>query len=113
MSKSRLTPEQLDAFKTTHKRIAHVQSEEETSAGLPEWEVVLRPPTQAEYKQAKAYGVDDRRKATVNEWMFRKMCVFPQGEELESLLDTWPGLYDGCIEAMNKLTGASGKERGK
>ena len=96
-----LTDEQIAEYEAAHKRVARVRDKNDA------WEVVLRKPSRAEYKQFRAMAHNSAQVADANELLVRKCCVFPAREAFDLLLEDWPGIPEACGEAIRSLCGLS------
>jgi hypothetical protein len=109
----KLSDEQIAAFKETHKRVAHVVSANQADDGSPEWEIVLRKPSRAEYKMLRSMSHDPNRVADAQEMMVRKLVVHPVPTAFDALLEDFPGIPEACGKALLALAGAAGGEDAK
>lgn len=105
-----LTPEKLAELEATHKRVAHVHSNDRMADGRYEWEIVLRKPTRSEYKQIRAQAQNERTSCDALEMAVRKLIVFPAVEDIEPLFEEWPGLAEACGRTLERLAGVAGTE---
>lgn len=98
-----LTDEKIQELETTHKRIAHLRGADGS------WEIVLRKPTRAEYKhfRSMAHGAQT---ADAQEVLIRKLCVYPDRDAFDALLEEWPGIPEAAGETIKRLTGMSASE---
>ena len=108
-----LKTEEVEALRVTHGRVAHVKSSTTNDDGSPEWEVVLRKPKRIEYKAYRSMRHDDSRRADAQEELVRRLMVVPSGEDIDELIEEWPGIPEGCSEALMKLAGLAGQESAK
>lgn len=98
-----LTEEAIKELETTHKRVAHLHD----VGG--EWEIVLRKPTRPEYKHFRAM-INGAQASDAQEMLVRKLCVYPDRETFDALLEDWPGIPEACGAAIKSLTGMSASE---
>lgn len=103
-----VTKEILDELEVKHKRIAHLKGKSDD--GAPPWEIVIRKPSRAEYKQYRAQSHNQATVADAQEILVRKIAVYPTGDALEALLDDWPAIPEACGKALGALTGLSAAE---
>ena len=96
-----LEKQQIDELEAKHLRIEVVRGEGEK----PPWEIVLRKPTRAEYKQFRAHMHDPARIANAQEVLVLKCVVYPDPERLDALLEEWPGIPEAAGDALRRLTG--------
>ena len=96
-----LTDEQVAEYETEHKRVARLRGQNGA------WEVVLRKPTRAEYKQFRSRSHDPSKAPDAQELLVRQCCVYPSREAFDALLEDWPGIPEACGEAIKSLTGLS------
>lgn len=102
-----LTEEQIEAFRTSHGRIAHV-------VGKAGWEVVFRKPTRNEYKRFRAIANDPAQVANCQEVLARACIVYPEkATEFDALLDDFPGIPEACGKALGELCGMQTEESTK
>jgi hypothetical protein len=106
----KVTPELLDKLKAEHRYIAYVNGEFDDEIV---WEVVLRKPTSKEYKQLRAQVTDGNQKAMAGEAVFRKIIIYPSRDQIDALLEEWPGVAEACGGAINKLAGLVANEGSK
>lgn len=99
-----VTKETLDELETKHKRIAHLKGKEDEEGKTP-WEIVIRRPTRAEYKQYRSQSHNQASVADAQEILVRKIAVYPVGTDLDALLDEWPAIPEACGKALASLTG--------
>lgn len=96
----------LDDLEAKHKRVAHLKG-----PGDPvPWEVVIRKPTRPEYKQFRAMSHNPSQVSEAQEVLIRKICVYPERDALDALLDDWPGIPESCGKAIASLAGISAQE---
>lgn len=113
MAKKRITPEQMAELEATHKRIAYCASDTVTADGFPEWEIVLRRPSRAEYKMYRSESNDPSRVADSQERQARRTVVWPSHEQFDAMLDDFPGIAEACAAPLNKLAGIAQVDTGK
>jgi hypothetical protein len=77
------------------------------------WEVVFRPPTQAEYKMFKAHLRDPRYAPDAQEVLSIQCVVYPSKEEYAALLKKKPAVPEACSEAFMDLVGLNVEATGK
>lgn len=104
-----VTKEQLDEFETKHKRIAHLKGKEDPDGSVP-WEIVIRKPSRAEYKQYRSMSHNQAQVADAQEILVRKIAVFPIGDALDALIEDWPAIPEACGKALASLTGLSAQD---
>lgn len=102
-----LTPQQIEEFKASHGRIAHVRG----SDGA--WEVVYRKPTRAEYKRYRAMCNDPVQKPEAMEVLARSVVVHPSKEDFDKLLDDYTMVADVCADRIGALAGLGVDESAK
>jgi hypothetical protein len=100
--------DQILGFEAAHKRIGVV-----THTDGKEWCVVLRKPNSGEYKRFRAWSNQANRADMAQEQLFKDICVFPAGADLDALLEDWPGVPEACGRMLLELSGMTGIERGK
>ncbi len=100
---------EIQEFEDKYKRIAHVKGKGEP----PPWEIVLRKPTRAEYKQFRSQNHNDAVKADSQEILIRKLAIYPTVEQLDALLDDYPAIPEACGDALRHLAGLAVDEQGK
>lgn len=104
-----LTKEMLEEFETKYKRIAHLRGKEDNKGNVP-WEVVIRKPTRAEYKQYRSQSHNPAQVPDAQEILARKTCVYPEREAFDALLEDWPGIPEAAGNAFKELLGLSVQE---
>lgn len=81
--------------------------------GLPETDVVVRPPTRLEYTNFKTQAAKSRNNDSAQirlmEGLVRQCLVWPTKEEFDALLENYPALADSYSEEVMKLAGATDK----
>lgn len=108
----RPSPEKIAELETKHKRVVVVNASWE-EGGEPVWSVVLRRPNRGEYKRLRGELANEETKADATERLFRQICVLPEGQEIDALLDEWPAVAEACSDTMLKMLGAAGKADAK
>lgn len=98
-----LTKAQIDELESVHKRVTVLNGRGDP----PEFQVVLRAPTRPEYKMFRAMSHNPSQLADAQEILFRKICVYPVDDALNALLESFPGLPEGCGKAIADLSGMS------
>ena len=68
-------------------------------------EVVLRPPTRAEWRRFKEQGQDAQRRIGAAEQLVKDCVVHPEAAEFEKLLDRYPGIVDRVENVVADLAG--------
>jgi hypothetical protein len=95
----------LSELETKHGKVEKV----EAGGG----DIVLRKPTKAEFKAAWAKGVFDL-KMNVSydalDRLVRDLCVFPDRETLDKMIDDAPGVILLCLNPVVSLSGMAGRE---
>jgi len=90
---------QLESLKERHGEIFLVEIlEGETLA--------FRRPSRAEYKRFKAQALDDHKRIEADEQLVRSVVVYPEGAELEALLDRKPALATSLAGEVLEVAGA-------
>lgn len=107
-----LTKEQVDACERQYKRIVVLAGPKE-AAGVggemvPIWEVVIRPPTRAEYKALREELANPRTKTEAQENLVTGCVAFPDPPGFQALLDEFPALADAICNhpAVTAMMGA-------
>lgn len=104
-----LTQDKIDEFEQKHKRVAHLKGKEDPDGKIP-WEIIIRRPTRAEYKQYRSQSHNQAQVADAQEILARKTCVYPDAAGFDALLDDYPGIPEACGEAFKKLLGLAVQE---
>lgn len=94
-----LSDEQLSELEAKHKRVARVRSKD------GEWEIVLRRPTRAEYKQFRTRSHNPGTVADAQETLARQCVVYPSREAFDALLEEWPAIPEAASGAFSRLMG--------
>ena len=98
---------QLNELEAAHKRIAHIVGKGEA------WEIVLRKPTRAEYKQFRSKTHNPSQVADAQEILVRQIVVYPNRETFDALLEDYPGSPESCGPTLQDLVGMTADEQGK
>jgi hypothetical protein len=70
--------------------------------------LVLRKPTRAEYKRFREEVIDEKKKTAAVPKLVKCLVVYPKAwEEVEAILDEYPGLEDIASAAAVQSVGAS------
>jgi hypothetical protein len=70
-----------------------------------EHEVVVRRPTQAEYKRFRANGVDPNKRDIAAESLLKTVLVYPDRKTFEALLDRYPALCEEFSDPLLEIVG--------
>ena len=103
----KLTKEQVQEFEATHKRVAHLRGKD------GDWEVVIRKPTRAEYKQFRSRTHNPAQVADAQEILARQCVVYPSRDAFDAMLEDWPGIPEAAGAAFGRLMGLAAEEDGK
>lgn len=76
-------------------------------------EVIVKPVSRAAYSIFKEMAVDPDRKAKAGDELFYSVCVYPEGEQLEKMIDERPFLLTHFSGKVIELAGASEKATAK
>jgi hypothetical protein len=76
-------------------------------------EVVVKPPSRAQWKRFRAYVADERRRPDAVESLLRDCVVYPDAAALDGILEKRPGLAETFGNQVVELAGASGEAEKK
>jgi hypothetical protein len=108
-----ITQEQLDIWEAQHGRIALVRGALDPKTQEPEWEVVFRKPTRAEFTMFKKNGLNAATSFQAQEILATQIVVSHEKAAFSKLLDEFPGIPEGCDPAIKRLTGLARDETAK
>jgi len=98
-NESKITQEELDKLEATHGRIAHLRGKGGT------WEIVLRKPNRAEYKQFRSRSNNPELAPDAQEQLARQCVVYPSRDAFDALLEEWPAIPEAASKAFSNLMG--------
>lgn len=108
-----ISQEQLDTWEGQFGRIALVRGPLDPKTQAPEWEVVFRKPTRAEFTMFKKNGLNPQTSFQAQEILATQIVVSHDKPAFGKLLDDYPGIPEGCSKAINALTGIAVDEVAK
>lgn len=94
---TKLSEEQIDAFRNEHKRIAVVDYQG--------YEIVLRRPKDGEYKRFRSLSVDEKKRLQALEDLTRALIVYPQPEAVAGIQEEFVAFYESMGAHALELAG--------
>lgn len=109
-----LTKDDVEALERKWKRVLHLKAPHDAGA-VPAWEVVIRPPTRAEYRALREENNNPRTRAEAQENLISGCVVYPEPDAFQALLEDYPALCDGIctLPAVQDMMGFALKTAAK
>jgi len=113
-----LTQEDIEKLEAQHGMIAHCKGkvvEDRNGKKYNEWEVVLKKAPRKVYKVFRSMANNPTQAADAQEFAMRNMIVYPSVENLDALLEQYPGIPESksVVAAIKTMFGIESDETGK